>query len=141
MFCLNGGVVIWKTSKQPTVADSTTEAEYIAASETAKEAVWVKKFVTELGVVPSISEPVVVYCDNTGAIAQAKEPRSHHRSKHILRKFHLIREILQRQDVVISKIDTDDNVEDPFTKPLPIAKHYRHARTIGLRYIEEEVGK
>src|SRR5665213_4059619 len=70
---------------------------------------------TKLGVVPSISEPVVVYCDNTGAIAQAKEPRSHHRSKHILRKFLLIREILQRKDVIISKIDTDENVANPFT--------------------------
>ena len=112
VFCLNGGAVVWKSSKQPTIADSTTESEYIAASEAAKEAVWIKKFVTELGVVPSISEPVVVYCDNTGEIAQSKEPRAHHRSKHILRKFHLIREILQRKDVIIEKIDTDMNVAD-----------------------------
>src|SRR6185312_7995979 len=50
VFCLNGGVVSWKSSKQETVADSTTEAEYIAASEAAKEAVWIRKFVSELGV-------------------------------------------------------------------------------------------
>ncbi|KAK8685906.1 hypothetical protein V6N13_124938 [Hibiscus sabdariffa] len=94
VFRLNGGVVSWKSSKQDTVADSTTEAEYIAASEAAKEAVWIKKFVTELGVVPSISDALELYCDNNGAIAQAKEPRSHQRSKHILRLFHLIREIV-----------------------------------------------
>ncbi|KAG8489201.1 hypothetical protein CXB51_017237 [Gossypium anomalum] len=58
VFCLNGGAVSWKSSKQSTVADSTTEAEYIAASEAAKEAVWIKKFITELGVVPSISDAI-----------------------------------------------------------------------------------
>ena len=74
------------------MADSTTVAEYIAASEAAKEAVWIRKFVSELGVVPSASSPMDLYCDNSGAIAQAKEPRSHQKSKHILRRYHLIRE-------------------------------------------------
>ncbi|KAK8669710.1 hypothetical protein V6N13_107134 [Hibiscus sabdariffa] len=108
VFRLNGGAVSWKSSKQDTVADSTTEAEYIAASEAAKEAVWIKKFITELGVVPSISDALELYCDNNGAIAQAKEPRSHQRSKHILRRFHLIREIVDRGDVEICKVHTND---------------------------------
>ncbi|KAL4368227.1 hypothetical protein GQ457_05G022170 [Hibiscus cannabinus] len=118
VFCLNGGVVSWKSSKQDTVADSTTGVEYIAASEAAKEAVWIKKFITGLGVIPSISDVVDLYCVNNGAIAQAKEPRSHQRSKHILRRFHLIREIIDRGDVEICKVHTDDNIADPLTKPL-----------------------
>ena len=77
VFCLNGGTVSWKSSKQDTVADSTTEAEYIAASSVAKEAIWIKKFISELGIVPSILDPIGLYCDNNGATAQAKEPRSH----------------------------------------------------------------
>ena len=68
VFCLNGGAVSWKSSKQSTVADSTTEAEYIAASEAAKEAC-LKKFMIELGVVPDANVPVKLLCDNTGAIA------------------------------------------------------------------------
>ena len=84
VFTLNGGAVSWKNSKQQTVADSTTEAEYIAASEATKEAVWMKKFNTELGVVPEIENPIPLYCDNTGAVAQAKELKSHHKFKHIL---------------------------------------------------------
>src|SRR5690606_30287585 len=94
IFCLNGGAVSWKSSKQSTIADSTTEAEYIAASEASKEAVWIRKFIVEVGVVPSISNPVDLYCDNNGAITQAKEPRSHQKSKHIQRRYHLIREIV-----------------------------------------------
>ncbi|KAL0405841.1 UNVERIFIED_CONTAM: hypothetical protein Slati_3898000 [Sesamum latifolium] len=74
IFKLNGGVVGWKSFSQDTTSDSTTEAEYIAALEAAKEAVWMKNYIQELGVVPNIAEPVVIFCDNNGAIAQAREP-------------------------------------------------------------------
>ena len=76
-FCLNDGAVSWKSSKQDTVADSTTEAEYIAASSATKEVVWIKRFISELDRVHSIVDPIGLYYDNNGAIAQAKEPRSH----------------------------------------------------------------
>ena len=69
VFTLNGGAVSWKSSKQETTADSTTESEYIVASEAAKEVVWIKKFITELGVVHSIVHPMLLYCDNNGVIA------------------------------------------------------------------------
>ena len=77
-----------------------------------------KKFIGELGVVSSISDPVPLFCDNNGAIVQDREPRSHQKSKHILRRFHLIREIIERGDVIIEKVSSIDNVSDPLTKPL-----------------------
>ena len=83
LFVCNGGAVSWKSSKQTVIADSTMEAEYIAASEAAKEAFWYKKFAAEIGVMPS--DVIPHYCDNNGAIALAKEPRSHQKSKHIER--------------------------------------------------------
>ena len=92
VFCLNGGAFSWKSAKQSTTADSTTEAEYLAAAEAAKEAVWIRKFVGELDVVPSIKGPIALYCDNNGAIAQAREPREHQKVKHVKRRFHMIRE-------------------------------------------------
>ena len=58
VFCLNGDAVSWRSSKQDTVADSTIEVEYIAASDATKEAIWIKKFIVKLGVVPSITNPV-----------------------------------------------------------------------------------
>jgi hypothetical protein len=132
---LNGGVVSWKSSKQETTTDSTTEAEYIAASEAAKEGVWIKKFVTELGVVPSVSGPLELYCDNNGAITQAKEPRSHQKSKHVLRRYHLIREIVESGDVKFCKVDTEANTADPLTKPLSQAKHVMHTSGMGIRFM------
>jgi hypothetical protein len=90
VFTLNGGVFSWKSSKQGTIAKSTKEVEYITASEAAKEGVWIKKFMIELGVVPSVQGPMEIYCDNNSAISQAKEPRSHQKNKHILHIYHLI---------------------------------------------------
>ena len=127
----------WKSSKQDTVANSTTESEYLAACETAKEAVWIKKFLIELGVVPSVLDGIQLYCDNNGAIAQSKEPRSHYKSKHVMRKYHLIREIINRKDVMICKVHTDENIADPLTKPLAQPKHEGHTRASGLKQVLE----
>ena len=135
IFNLNGGAVSWKSSKQETTADSTTEAEYIAASDAAKEAVWIRNFIQQWGVVPSITDPVTVYCDNNGAIAQAKEPRSHQRSKHILRRYHLIREIIGRGDVLVDQVASAENVADPLTKPLAQKVFDKHLEKMQLRYV------
>ncbi|XP_031393460.1 secreted RxLR effector protein 161-like [Punica granatum] len=137
IFICNGGAVSWKSSKQETTADSTTEAEYIAASDAAKEAVWIRKFVTELGIVHSISSPVELYCDNIGAIAQAKEPRSHQKSKHIERRYHIIREIIGRGDVAVQKVASADNVADPLTKAMTQLQLDKHLEKMGLRYCTE----
>ncbi|KAJ9557054.1 hypothetical protein OSB04_011668 [Centaurea solstitialis] len=135
VFTLNGGAISWKSSKQDTIADSTTEAE-IAASDAAKEAFWLRNFLSDLRVVASISRPIDIFCDNSGAMAQAKEPREHHKSRHLLRKYHLIREIIGIGDVRICKIPTDDNVADPLTKPLARVKHEAHACSIGMQYLD-----
>jgi hypothetical protein len=95
------------------------EAQYIAASEAAKETVWIRNFVSELGIVPSASSPIDLFCDNSGVIAQAKEPMSHKRAKHILQCYHLIHEIIDRGDVMICKVHIGQNVAYLFTKSLP----------------------
>ena len=104
MFTLGGGAINWRSVKQSSIADSTIEDEYIVASKVAKEAVWLKNFLLDLGVVPSVQSAITLYCDNSGAIANAKEPRSHKRGKHIGRKYHLIHEIVSRGDAVVSQI-------------------------------------
>ncbi|KAL0420379.1 UNVERIFIED_CONTAM: putative transposon Ty5-1 protein [Sesamum latifolium] len=133
VFKPNSGVVAWKSSKQDTTADSTTKAEYIAALDAAKEAVWMKNYIQELGVVPSIAEPVVIFYDSNGAIAQAKESRSHHRSKHILRRYHLLREIVSRGDCRMDRVISAENTVDPLTKPMSQVAHTQHLDKMGLR--------
>ena len=93
VFTLNDGAICWRSVKQTCVADSTTEAEYVATSEAAKEAV--KKFLLDLQVIPSADRPITLYYDNSGAVAQSKELRYHKKQKHIERKYHLIRDIIE----------------------------------------------
>jgi hypothetical protein len=135
VFILNGGAVSWRSSKQSVVAASTTEDEYVAASEAAQEGIWMKEFISELGVVPSALDPMAIYCDNNGAIANAREPRSHKNSKYIKYRFHIIREYVKEGDIKICKVHTDLNVADPLTKPLPRAKHDQHLESMGVRFL------
>ena len=113
---------------------STCEAEYIAASA-ANEGVWMKEFISDLGVIPSASGPMKSFCDNTGAIALAKESRFHKRTKHIKRRFNSIRDQVQVGDIEIWKIHTDLNVANPLTMPLPRAKHDQDQGSMGVRII------
>ena len=107
----------------------------MAASKAAKEGVWMKQFMMDLGVVPSALNPIALFCDNTGAIALAKEPRFHKKTRHVKRCFNLIRDYVEGEDVNICKVHTDLNVADPLTKPLPRAKHDQHQNCMGVRFI------
>ncbi|KAM6580794.1 hypothetical protein CsatA_004568 [Cannabis sativa] len=104
-------------------------------TEAAKELVWLRKFFTSIGVVPGMEKLLVLLCDNNGAIANSKEPRSHKRSKHIERKYHIIREYVARGDVLVEKVDTEDNLADPFTKVLAVTAFEKHRQNSGLIYM------
>ena len=133
VFTFGGGAISWSV-KQSSIVDSTMEVEYIAASE-AKEAVWLKNFQMDLEVVPTAQSAITLYCDNSGAVANAKEPRSHKRGKHIERKYHLIREIVNKSDTKVSHIVSEDNLADPFTKGLTQKFFDRHVEGMGVRCI------
>ena len=73
VFTFGGGAISWQSVKQSGIADSTMEAEYIAASEVAKEAVWLKNFLMDLEVVPFERPTITLYCDNSGVVANSRE--------------------------------------------------------------------
>ena len=74
-------------------------------SNTVKEVVWLRKFINKLGVASSVDVHILLYCNNTEVIAQAKKSKSHQRIKYILHRYHLIQEIVDRDDVELQKID------------------------------------
>nr|GEY90964.1 hypothetical protein [Tanacetum cinerariifolium] len=132
VFILNGGDVDWKSAKQIIFATSSAEAEYIAAFDASKEAMWVRKFIFELGVVHTIEEPISMYCDNTGAIAIANESGITKGARHFHAKVHYICKVIEYGDVKLEKVHKDDNLADPFTKALAFPKHSEHTRNIGI---------
>ena len=85
--------------------------------------------------IPSADRPITLYCDNSGVVAQSKEPRSHKKQKHILRKYHLIRDFIDRGDTVVTKIESEDNLADPFTKSLPERVFEKHVNCMGLNRV------
>ena len=69
MFTLAGGAISWGSVKQSCIVDSTMEAEYVTACEVAKEAVWLKKFLSDLGVIRMEQFPITLFCENSEAVA------------------------------------------------------------------------
>ena len=84
------------------------------------------KFIDELGVAPSIDGPVLLYYDSTRATSQAKESKSYQRPKHMLHCYHLIWEIMDRDDVNLQKIDEKENLANLFTKALSVKEFNDH---------------
>ncbi|GJR75320.1 hypothetical protein Tco_0087685 [Tanacetum coccineum] len=105
--------VSWKSTLQSTTALSTTEAEYMAMTEAAKEAIWLQGLLGELGIKQKF---VTMHSDIQSAIHLAKNRVYHARTKHIDVRYHFIREILEEGGVGIQKIHTSKNLADMLTK-------------------------
>nr|GEW78414.1 hypothetical protein [Tanacetum cinerariifolium] len=122
-----------ESSKQSTTAMSATEAECIAASEAAMEAVWITKFILVLGIVPTINEPIKTLCDYSVTLLIANEPWVQRGARHCHRRYHYVQECIELGEINLLKVYTDNNLAYPFTKALPKGNLTQHARSMGLR--------
>nr|GFC31285.1 hypothetical protein [Tanacetum cinerariifolium] len=141
MFLVYGGkpdteldvTIDWKSKKHTTIAMHSAQAEYVAASEAAIEAVWIRKFVGDLGVMPSINKPINIYCGNSTAIIFANEPGIMKGARRFLWRYHYVREQVETGEIKLIKVHTDDNLADSFTKALPRGMVIDHAKGIRLQ--------
>ncbi|KAG8496506.1 hypothetical protein CXB51_009106 [Gossypium anomalum] len=129
VFTIGGCAISWKATLQTTVALSTTEAEYMAITEACKEAIWLKGLFSELNEDLQIS---TVFCDSQSAIFLTKDQMFHERTKHIDVRYHFVRDIIARGDIVVSKISTHENPADMMTKSLPITKFEHCLDLVGV---------
>jgi hypothetical protein len=136
IFSLSGGAISWKSRRQPTVALSSTEAEYMAAADACKEALWLRRLLNEVqtgsGINSDFNKPQTIHIDNNSALDLAKNPKHHDRTKHIDIRYHFIREVIENGQVALQYIPTRENVADIFTKPLPREPHKQHCANMGL---------
>jgi hypothetical protein len=134
-FYAGQGVVSWSSKKQPIVTLSSTEAEYVALTHAAKDAIWHRKLHSELPFLfPSVQTATTLFCDNQGAIVISKDPAFHMRTKHIDTRFHFIRETINQGHLHIPYCPTDDMIADIFTKALARFKFERFRTLLGLEY-------
>jgi hypothetical protein len=130
MFTLGSGPISWQSRRQRTVATSTCEAEYTAAFEASKEAVWLRTLLTSIGFSPT--SPTTLLCDNNATITLSGDPAFHARVKHFDIRYHFLREKVQSNDISLSYINTQNNIADIFTKPLDTTKFTRLRNFLGL---------
>ena len=115
-FSMGGSIFCWNSKKQSVVAHSTAEAEYIAAYVAAKQLVWLRKILCDLGI--NQQDPTELMCDNTSAIAISKNSVFHDRTKHMKIKFHAIRQFQQEGELEMKFCTSKEQLADLFTKPL-----------------------
>ncbi len=162
IFLLYGRAISWKSTKQNVVATSSTEAEYVACSEAAKEALWIRRLEAAIKgtALPIIKDryqhetdvqdqvealritsprttiphgnPQIILADNQGAIKLSKNPQHHNRTKHINIKYHFVRDSCQKGLIELAYIPTSEIVADILTKALPKDKHEKHMKGMGL---------
>jgi hypothetical protein len=130
-FLLDGGAVSWSSKKQEIIALSTTEAEYVATTHAAKEALWLRSLIGEI--FGKFTGPTTLYGDNQGAIALARDHQYHARTNHIDIRFHFIRWIVAEGKLKLVYCPTEDMIADTLTKALPSTKVKHFAYSLGLR--------
>ena len=116
IFRMANGPISWQTKTQETVALSTMESEYIAACAATQEALWIKTVLEELNV--KVQTPVLIGEDNMSTINFSEHPRSHRRTKHILKKYHFVRKQVTLKNIKLQYVPTENNIADIFRKPL-----------------------
>lgn len=131
-FLLGGAAVSWESKKQRTVALSSTEAEYMALAEAAKEAIYVKGLLNEL---LGKDLHIELFCDNQGAQKLACNPVFHNRTKHIDVRHHFIREAVENHMLKLSHVPTEKMVADVLTKGVTSAKHCVCVEGLGVKSI------
>ncbi|KAE8258539.1 hypothetical protein A4X13_0g1619 [Tilletia indica] len=141
VFQLYGNTVSWRSRLQATVSISSTEAEYMALSEAAREAKWIRAVLSELGV--ELIRPTEILTDSKGAEAIAKDPAQHGKTKHIEIHHHLVRQLQERKEISVGRVHTDSNPADMLTKAASRDRLVTFSNILGLGSggsIQEGVG-
>ena len=131
LFLLAGGPITWLSKKQPTVALSTAEAEYMSLCSATQEAVWLRALLNEFNF--HQEQPTVIKEDNQGTISMARNPVSHSRTKHIDIKYHYVRETISNGYVTLEYCPTEHMIADLLTKPLARERFETLRSTMGLK--------
>ena len=117
VFVVAGGPISWECKRQDTVALSTVEAEFMVFSRATTQALWISKYVDEVGLL--VKRPIIICADNSSSIANSTTNKNHRYTKHIDIQHHFIKEHTKSGNIIFKYTSTSDNIADVLTKPLP----------------------
>lgn len=130
VFILWGGPISWCSKRQPSVSLATADAEYVGLAQSGREIMWLRALMTQIGSPPTL--PSTIYGDNQASISSAYNPIGHSRSKQIDIIYHYLRELVERDEVVIRYVKTTAMAADGLTKPLPPSVFAQFLRLLNL---------
>jgi hypothetical protein len=133
-FSIMSAAIAWSSKKQPTVALSSTKAEYRGAAVATCEAIWLKRLLKDLR--EEVFDPTEIYCDNLSSVQLAKYPVFHARTKHIEVHYHFVRVRVLSGEVELTHVPTNRQIADMFTKPLGLDKLRQFSGALGLRHLD-----
>jgi len=133
IFLLNGGAICWGCKKQSSIALSTTKAEYMGMTQAAKEILWLRVLLDEIGAFEHIAPMATLYSNNQGAIALAHNPEYHARTKHIDIQYHFRRDLVTSEKIHLRFCPGTEMIADIMTKGLPRPTHDKQTEAMGLR--------
>jgi len=135
-FKFASAAISWESRKQRTVALSSTEAEYMALSDSSKEAVHLRSFLKE---VLGLLKTTIIYNDNQGAGQLARNPVFHKRTKHVDIRHHFVRELVEEGTISVNYIPTTEMPADILTKGLGASKHNTCKTSLGIRQADQHL--
>ena len=133
---LAGGVITATSKQQSIVAQSSTEAEYVAGARNAMESAYIRQVLEELGYTGEDAKVVETYGDNQGSLSLAENPEFHQRTKYIAVKYHYIREEVRKGNISLFYVPTKEMAADSLTKPLNAAMHARFVEMLGMKPLD-----
>ncbi|XP_059221638.1 uncharacterized protein LOC131996193 [Stomoxys calcitrans] len=130
VFQINGGSISWACRKQTCVSLSSTEAEFISLSEACKEAIWLRRLLSDMKIIQT--SPTIIYEDNQSCLKLIKEEKLSNRTKHIDTKLHFVKDHIKKKDVECNYCPTESMVADIMTKPLKPPLFAKFRKSIGI---------
>ncbi|MCI29676.1 cationic amino acid transporter 1-like, partial [Trifolium medium] len=134
LFMLGGALICWSSKKQEIVSLSSCEAEYVAASYATCQSVWIEMLLEELMVIDVVK--VKLFVDNKSAVDLAKHPVSHGRSKHIEKRYHFLRDQVNREKLKLEYCKSEIQLANILTKPLKKARVDELKKLKGMECLE-----
>ena len=131
IFQFGNSTISWSSRRQATVAKSSTEAEYVALSMAAQEAIWLRRLLKDIGV--GVDHATTIHEDNQGAIQLSRNPKHHNRTKHVDVSFHFTRERIITKEIDVCYVPTDHNLSDIMTKGLARVSYQKFRDLLGVQ--------